>query len=572
MNTNAPECVAIYSRKSKFTGKGESIENQIEMCRQYIKMHYPEIADDKIETYEDEGYSGKSIQRPQFKKMMEDCHKHKIKMIVCYRFDRVSRNIKDFAELIQELEQLKISFVSIKENFDTTSPMGRAMMFISSVFSQLERETIAERIRDNMHELAKSGRWLGGVPPTGYHSQELVGSITVDGKTRKAYKLNVVKAEAELVKTIFSKFIETNSLTKTETFLRQQHIKTKNNRDFTRFSISNILKNPVYMISDEDAWNYFKNLGVEVYSPKESFDGVHGIMAYSKTIQTSGKTNQIKDMKEWIIAVGKHRGIISGADWVKVQNMLYQNKSKSYHKPKSNVALLSGLLFCGNCGAYMRPKLSGRTNSKGERIYDYLCETKEKTKGQDCKMKRPNGNELDRAVCEHIKALTEDKSHFLKELDKAKKSIMNQQDDFDQKLYNLKKSEKENEKKIQSLVEALSSGGESAASGYITTQINEIHKQNEAIKKQISDMENLTMGQTLTGVEFDILKEMLSNFSSSFDTMNIEQKRLALRSLIQRVVWDGENVHVYLFGASDKSIDLTGSETGSEEPQGDESK
>lgn len=572
MNTNAPECVAIYSRKSKFTGKGESIENQLEMCRQYIKMHYPEIADDKIETYEDEGYSGKSIQRPQFKKMMEDCHKHKIKMIVCYRFDRVSRNIKDFAELIQELEQLKISFVSIKENFDTTSPMGRAMMFISSVFSQLERETIAERIRDNMHELAKSGRWLGGVPPTGYHSQELVGSITVDGKTRKAYKLNVVKAEAELVKTIFSKFIETNSLTKTETFLRQQHIKTKNNRDFTRFSISNILKNPVYMISDEDAWNYFKNLGVEVYSPKESFDGVHGIMAYSKTIQTSGKTNQIKDMKEWIIAVGKHRGLISGADWVKVQNMLYQNKSKSYHKPKSNVALLSGLLFCGNCGAYMRPKLSGRTNAKGERIYDYLCETKEKTKGQDCKMKRPNGNELDRAVCEHIKALTEDKSHFLKELDKAKKSIMNQQDDFDQKLYNLKKSEKENEKKIQSLVEALSSGGETAASGYITTQINEIHKQNEAIKKQISDMENLTMGQTLTDVEFDILKEMLSNFSSSFDTMNIEQKRLALRSLIQRVVWDGENVHVYLFGASDKSIDLTGSETGSEEPQGDESK
>ena len=120
-------------------------------------------------------------------------------------------------------------------------------------------------------------------------------------------------------------------------------------------------------------------------------------------------------------------------------------------------------------------------------------------------MKRPNGNELDRAVCEHIKALTEDKSLFLKELDKAKKSIMNQQDDFDQKLYNLKKSEKENEKKIQSLVEALSSGGETAASGYITTQINEIHKQNEAIKKQISDMENLTMGQTLTGVEFDIL-------------------------------------------------------------------
>lgn len=77
--------------------------------------------------------------------------------------DRISRNIGDFAKLIEEFSHTQTTFVSIKEQFDTSSPMGKAMMYIASVFSQLERETIAERIRDNMLELSKTGRWLGGV-------------------------------------------------------------------------------------------------------------------------------------------------------------------------------------------------------------------------------------------------------------------------------------------------------------------------------------------------------------------------------------------------------------------------
>lgn len=570
MQANEVKRIAIYSRKSKFTGKGESIGNQIEMCKNYIRLQYPTLAEDDILVYEDEGYSGKNTQRPQFKQMMRDGKQHKFDAIVCYRLDRVSRNIKDFAELIQELQQLNISFVSINEQFDTSSPMGRAMMFICSVFSQLERETIAERIRDNMRELAKSGRWLGGTTPTGYKSKELVGSVTVDGKVRKAFKLDIIKPEAELVKLIFDKFTETNSLTKTETYLRQQHIKTKNDRDFTRFSISNILRNPVYMIADQEAWNYFKREEVEVFSEESAFDGVHGIMAYSKTIQTTGKTNQIKDVKDWIIAVGKHKGLISGAQWVQVQNMLDQNKSKSYHKPKSNVALLSGLLFCGSCGAYMRPKLSSRLNADGERIYDYLCETKEKTKSQDCKIKRPNGNELDRLVCEQIKALSEDHDTFFKELEQAKKSLEEREGDFDQRLNELKKTQKETERKMKALVEALADT-EGSAAKYITDQINRLDKENESLHEQIQNMEALTMGQSLTDLEFDILKEMLRNFSAAFDTMSIEQKRLALRSFVKKVVWDGETVHIFLFGADDKGIDFSNPAVETEEPQGADS-
>lgn len=186
---DTPKQYVIYSRKSKFTGKGESIENQIELCRQYIAMHFGEKAAENVLVYEDEGFSGGNLERPQFKKMMKDSQKIAFAAIVVYRLDRISRNIGDFAKLIEDLGDRHIDFISIREQFDTSSPMGRAMMYIASVFSQLERETIAERIRDNMHELSKTGRWLGGTTPTGYASESL-SSVTVDGKVKKPASSN----------------------------------------------------------------------------------------------------------------------------------------------------------------------------------------------------------------------------------------------------------------------------------------------------------------------------------------------------------------------------------------------
>ena len=154
------DVIAIYSRKSRFTGKGESVGNQVELCRSYIRSAYGDSCADSAVVYEDEGFSGGNLNRPGFKQMMK-------------------------AARIEELNRLGIDFISIRESFDTSSPMGRAMMYIASVFSQLERETIAERIRDNMHELAKTGRWLGGTTPTGYTS-EAVKTVTVDGKSKRA--------------------------------------------------------------------------------------------------------------------------------------------------------------------------------------------------------------------------------------------------------------------------------------------------------------------------------------------------------------------------------------------------
>lgn len=548
---------AIYSRKSKFTGKGESIENQVELCRQHIKIQEPSLTDDKFLIFEDEGFSGGNTNRPQFQAMMKKIRNNEIKAVVCYKLDRISRNVGDFAQLKDEFDYYNVDFISLRDNFDTTSPSGRAMMMMVSVFAQLERENTAERIRDNMHELAKSGRWLGGTTPTGYKSVQIVGSVTVDGKERKAYKLETVDKEAEIVKLVFEQFLKTNSLTKTDTYLLQNNITTKNGKAYSRFSIKTILKNPVYAIADQDTLEYFSDVGAELYADESEFDGQHGMMAYNKTLQRSGRTNKTRDFDEWIVAVGKHKGLISGEKWVKVQKMLEQNASKAYRKPKSNVALLSGLLFCGSCGGFMRPKLSSRENLHGEKIYSYLCETKERSHGMCCHSKNPNGNVLDEAVCEQIKLVFEDNSQFMKGLRNIRKEIEGNQESYRYRMDKLKKELRECEINIEKLVDALVKAADTPAFEYVSNQITQQHEKKKSLQEQIANLDSIENNKNFSLESVEGIYDYILSFRSNFDSMTVEQKRMALRIVVRKIVWDGENVHLFLFGDPESDIDYT---------------
>ncbi len=559
----------IYSRKSKFTGKGESIENQIEMCRQYIAMHYGQEEADAALVYEDEGFSGGTLERPQFKRMMKDSQELRFDAIVVYRLDRISRNIGDFAKLIEDLGNRQIDFISIREQFDTSSPMGRAMMYIASVFSQLERETIAERIRDNMHELSKTGRWLGGTTPTGYES-ESVSTVTVDGKTRKACKLKIIPEEIHLVSLIFDKFLETGSLTKTDQFLLQGNYQTKRGKRFTRFAIKGILSNPVYMIADQDAYQYLLKNEVDLFSEKDAFDGKHGVMAYNRTLQRPGKAHQEKPMQEWIVSVGKHEGVISGEKWVQAQKLLERNKSKSYRKPRSNVALLSGILFCGDCGDYMRPKLSTRVNAAGEPIYTYLCTTKERSCSHNCKIKNVNGNQLDAKVIAAIQSFGKQSTDLASQISQAKKHIHGNREGYDAEVSKLKTQLEENEKGIQTLVISLGKAEGTHAEKYILEQIEKLHEKGESLQKRLAELETMLEQHDLADIEFDLIRQMLSTMGDNIAEYSVEQKRAVIRTLIRRIVWDGENVHLYLF-QNDGDYEFPNPPTNCDNPLGDSS-
>ena len=148
--------IAIYCRKSIYRDTSDSIKNQIDMCKDFIKRCYGD--GHTILVYDkDEGISGATTDRPCFQKMMSDIENDIIDMVVCYMIDRISRNIKDFCNIYFTLQEHNCRFVSVKENIDDTTAMGRAMLYICQVFANLERDNITERIIDNMSHIEQSG-------------------------------------------------------------------------------------------------------------------------------------------------------------------------------------------------------------------------------------------------------------------------------------------------------------------------------------------------------------------------------------------------------------------------------
>lgn len=546
--------IAIYSRKSKFTGKGESIENQIQLCKEYAYKHFGVIVEDDL-IFEDEGYSGGTTDRPKFQIMMREAKAKKFSTLICYRLDRLSRSVIDFSSTMEKLQKYNISFVSIREQFDTSTPMGRAMMYIASVFAQLERETAAERIRDNMLQLAKTGRWLGGMTPTGFESEPIT-YVDPSGKERKMYKLSPIKEEFEMVKLIYEKYLELKSLTKLEQFCVISNFKTKNNVDFKRYTLRYLLANPVYAIADKELYNYMVKNGYEIYSEEHEFTGEFGVMAYNKTQQNEkNPASRYRDVSEWIVAVGAHKGIVPSDIWIKAQKLLMQNKSKAYRKVRNNTCLLSGILRCGNCGSYMRPRIS-RPNKDGIMVYYYMCEMKEKSKKTRCNVKNIQGNNLDKSVVEEIKKLSLPDSVLYNTIQNDKFTIQTAQNTVENEIAMIEDKIKANELAISNLVNSLSQGQNSTASKYIIAQIEDLDKQSAELKERLFKLKEVEENNQSKDQNLNVMKDILSVFSQNIDNVDVEAKRMYIKSIVENIIWDGENIEMNLFGANPEKKQL----------------
>lgn len=548
MNNNTSNYLvyAIYSRKSKFTGKGESIENQIELCKNQLINKY-NIKEENIKIYQDEGFTGYNTNRPQFQEMIKDIRNKKIKCVIVYRLDRISRNVTDFCNLKNEFIKYNTDFISVTENFDTSTPMGRAMLMISSVFAQLERDTIAERIRDNMYELAKTGRWLGGNTPLGYKSEK-VETLSVDGKRKNLYKLDIVFEEAEIIKLIWNKMCELKSLSKLEVYLLQKGIKTRNGNNFTRFSLITILKNPVYVVADNKIKDFFEKMNVTIYETGiEKCNGINGLLAYNKREELMGKTKSYKDITEWIIAVGKHQGIIPSQQFIKVWNLIENNKDKRCRVPRQNTSILSGIIRCKHCGNYMRPRLRNTVTIDNKRNFSYLCVLKEKSRKRLCKCKNINGIETDMIVIEKISELKLPTNMLI---NKIKLLINNKEKKSDKRINELQTLNtilSRNKRKVESLIDKMAIiDGELIAD--ITAQIKSIKSKNLEIEKRIIELSKETEKEIDKDEVTVLALNIINKYMSSFDSLNIVDKRLMIKSLVNTIESDGENIYINYMG------------------------
>ena len=530
--------IAIYSRKSKFTDKGESVQNQIDLCKQYCYSHFPGST---FIIYEDEGYSGGNSNRPKFQEMLNDAKKKMFNILICYRLDRISRNISDFSSIIDLLEHNNISFISVKEQFDTSTPMGRAMMYISSVFAQLERETIAERIKDNMYQLARSGRWLGGKTPTGFKSEAII-YYDHEMNKKKMFKLSPIKDELNLVKILYEKYIEFKSLSKLESWTLENRIKTKNNNNFDISALKIILTNPVYAIADELLYEYLLENKCDIASSRDEFDGSHGIMVYNKHDESNKNKIKRKNKNEWIVSIAKHKGIISSKDWILVQNILVKNFEKPPRQDTGKIGLITPLLIC-KCGSKMRVSVY---NKKTGTHYYYRCLKKERSKGTLCNVSNLNGILADNLVINKISSINFNNKNIYTKLKKYKQYIEKTSQNQENKIVSLKREISEYEKSISNLTLQLSQNQNSVASKYIIAQMEELDKKIYEVNKNLEEVSKKNEHMLLNKMNINLYLDFIRNFSSNIDNLTYEEKKKFLQFIIDKITWDGEKLEVYI--------------------------
>lgn len=533
----------IYARKSKQTEKGESVENQITMCRDYVERHFNEsVSEENI--FIDYGISAKNTDRKEFQNMMSAIIKYKPNGLVCYRLDRLSRNVRDLANLVEELEKTDTKFISIKEQFDTTTPMGRAMLMTAGVFSQLERETAAERIRDNMLMLSEDGRWLGGVTPLGYQSAQI--EYEYRGTVHKQYMLAEVLDEKETVLLLYRKMIELKSLSQIEVFCMQNDIRSREGVFISLSAARNILKNPIYCVADQSIFDYFTKKGC--YIPDNmanKFTGEYGIMAYNRTDQTDTIT-KVRPYDEWIISVGQHAAIIDSDLWLDVQNILEENSNKRFRKPKSDNAVLTGILRCGKCGGYMRSK-AGRETSDGVQRYYYLCTTKEKSRKHLCDICNANGNFVDELVINEIKKLAMDNDYFMELLASKKSRLLDNEKAAFKEIEECNKRLNEIESESKNVTNAIRIAPEAAMQALLD-DLSNLGKEREALENKILRLNQIESEKESNKQSLSILKQALSSFAYNIDSLSVADKRSLIKTIVSEIIWDGDNVNISLFG------------------------
>jgi site-specific DNA recombinase len=261
---------AIYTRKSSEEGLEQdfnSLHAQRESCEAYIKSQKHEGWVALPVLYDDGGYSGGSIERPALKKLLTDIQSRAVDVVVVYKVDRLTRSLADFAKIVEIFDAAGVSFVSVTQQFNTTTSMGRLTLNVLLSFAQFEREVTGERIRDKIAASKQKGMWMGGWVPIGYD--------------RRDRTLAINKDEATTVRTIFELFLKLKNVRQVQAELARLKLTTKpypistgrilGGLPFSRGHIYRILSNPLYIgeiahkdsrhagqhprIIDQEIWN-----------------------------------------------------------------------------------------------------------------------------------------------------------------------------------------------------------------------------------------------------------------------------------------------------------------------------
>lgn len=328
---------ALYVRQSLDKKDSISIESQLEFCE--YETHGAEY-----EKYVDKGFSGKNTNRPAFTKMMEDIKDGKIKRVIVYKLDRISRSILDFSTMMDTFQKYGVEFVSSTEKFDTSTPMGRAMLNICIVFAQLERETIQKRVTDAYYSRCQRGFHMSGAAPYGFKLEP----TTIQGIRTKMMIPD--PDTANIARLMFEMYAEpSTSFGDIARYFAQEGILVYD-KELRRGFISQMLRNPIYAQADLELYEFFKGQGAVVVNEAADFAGTNGCYLYQGRDVQERKN---KDLKNQILVLAPSEGIVSADTWLRCRKKLMANITfQGGRKPKNT--WLAGKAKCGHCGRALK--------------------------------------------------------------------------------------------------------------------------------------------------------------------------------------------------------------------------
>jgi len=351
---------AIYTRKSTEEGLEQefnTLDAQRDAAEAFIRSQRGEGWVALEEHYDDGGFTGANMDRPALQKLLQDVRDGLVDCVMVYKVDRLTRSLLDFARIMEVLDKHGVSFVSVTQQFNTTSSLGRLTLNILLSFAQFEREMIAERTRDKMSAARRKGRWIGGIPMLGYDISERGGALVVN------------ENEAARVRAIFNLYLEHGSLIPVVQELnrrgwRMKEWTTRKGRlagggPFTKNRLYNLLTNRVYVGKIE--------FGGEVYD-------------------------------------GEHEAILDPEVWQRVQDRLHFNGRTGGRQVRNKYgAVLKGILRCASCDAGMVHTYTQKTPHKLYRYY--VCVNAHQKGYNQCPTRSVSAPAIEQAVIEQIRGI-----------------------------------------------------------------------------------------------------------------------------------------------------------------------
>lgn len=447
---------AIYIRVSTDAQaeEGYSIDAQKEQLAAYCVSKGLK----NYEFYIDGGWSGSNINRPEIQRLIKNSQEGKISHCIVYKLDRLSRSQKDTLYLIEDVFiPNNVSFVSLNETLDTSTPMGKLMIGILSAFAQLERENIRLRTRMGMKERVKDGFWMGGGRiPFGYDYDKNQGIL-------------VPNNDSEKVKKIYSLYIEGKSPQ----------------------AIANILDLK------------YEKLVTQILTRKSNY----GIIEYSG--------------EEYI---GRHQPIISKEVYDKAMNCM---KERSERRIQTSPHLLTGLLFCGYCGAKMRYQKWGKAGCK---LICYSHQTTKKylIKDENCPQEKIWADEVEESVLNYLFSLKEDTNgqEIKEDLLITETNILNELEENKELL----------QKKIKRLYNLYSESEDDIL-------LETINEQKEKLKSIDKKIENELQNKHNASRKLETAK-IVTNLSDTWEYMTTEEQQKILRMIINKITITGHNINI----------------------------